>query len=582
MRQKLLIMMCCCLLLASAGGAAELPLAIRADNSELQPILETALVLPSALADSAQLNRRWLKRYQRQLPGLVKEALEPYGYFDSNTTSHLVEDPAGGRQLQVDIQCGEPLRITRLELDLAGPGAQLPELRRRLEDFPLQLDDVLRQDLYEQGKAQLQQAAAELGFLQADYRQHQLEVHLGERRADIRLLLDTGPRFRFGDTRFSGQGDYPQRFLRRFLAYRADDNFAYSLLGKTQLNLFDADLFQSITVRALPDQAEQERVPVEITLRPAPRHRLRPGIGYGTDTGGRVSLRYRNLNLLHRGHELQGDLLLAERQQLLLTTYVLPDMDRLDSQTLLRVGFDREETESYDNQELFAEAEYQRAFGKHLLTTLFVRMTREISEVGDDTSRAQMLLPGLRLVWRQADAGLDMQQGLHASMKLQGAREGLFADTSLVQLSGQFNLLQPLPGRFSLLLRLQGGTTWHEDPLQEVPASLRFFAGGDRSVRGYRYQSLGPADAEGNVVGGKHLLVGNLELERRLNPQWGLALFYDIGNAFDNLSDYELEQGAGLGIRRYTRIGPLRLDLARQLGTDRDGYRLHLSVGFGW
>jgi translocation and assembly module TamA len=111
---------------------------------------------------------------------------------------------------------------------------------------------------------------------------------------------------------------------------------------------------------------------------------------------------------------------------------------------------------------------------------------------------------------------------------------------------------------------------------------LRFFAGGDRSVRGYAYQSLGPKDDSGQVVGGKHLLVANLELEKRLTPKWGGAVFYDLGNAFDSLAEYELEQGAGIGVRRYTPIGPIRLDLARQLGNSTKRWRIHLSMGFGW
>ena len=117
---------------------------------------------------------------------------------------------------------------------------------------------------------------------------------------------------------------------------------------------------------------------------------------------------------------------------------------------------------------------------------------------------------------------------------------------------------------------------------QDLPASLRFFAGGDRSVRGYAYQSLGPKDENGQVIGGKHLLVANLEIEKKVTAKWGGAIFYDIGNAFDSLSEYELEQGAGIGIRRYTTIGPIRVDLARQIGNRSPRWRIHLSMGFGW
>ena len=115
----------------------------------------------------------------------------------------------------------------------------------------------------------------------------------------------------------------------------------------------------------------------------------------------------------------------------------------------------------------------------------------------------------------------------------------------------------------------------HDSGYQDAP-------GKDQSVRGYAYQSLGPRDSSGEVVGGKHLLVGSVELERPLSENWGLALFFDAGNAFDSFSDYELFEGAGCGLRRYTPVGPLKVDLARQVGVSDPSYRLHVSIGFTW
>ncbi len=582
MMRRFFLVFFCILCLPVAGNAEPLRLDIRAPDDDLRKILETALVLPAVLKDGAPLNQRWLKRYQRQLPDLVNDALEPYGYFHSETSSQLMQDESGDYHLQVDVNPGQPMRVTRLELELTGPGAELPELMQKREDFPLQTGDVLHQGLYEQGKSALLQRAVDLGFLQAAFTQHQIKVHRDDRQAEIVLHLESGLRYRFGETRFEGRGSYPERFLRRYLSYREGAYFSYDKLGQTQLNLYDSDQFNRIDIRALTDEIEQGQVPVRIDLQPAPRHRLRPGIGYGTDTGARVSLRYRNLNLLHRGHELQGDLMLAESHQSILSSYIIPDLDRLDSHTAVRLGVDREETETYVSQKLSSEVEYQRSFSKRLTGSLFIRLVQEDFEIGEVDSRSQMLLPGMRLAWKQADDPLTPSRGLHAALRLQGAHKDFLSDTSLLQLSGQATFLQPLARQFSLLLHLQGGTTWHDDPLQEMPVSLRFFAGGNRSVRGYRYQSLGPKDDLGQVVGGKHLLVANLELERRLSQNWGVAVFYDIGNAFDNLADYELEQGAGVGVRRYTRIGSLRLDLARQLGNAENSYRLHFTIGFGW
>jgi translocation and assembly module TamA len=124
------------------------------------------------------------------------------------------------------------------------------------------------------------------------------------------------------------------------------------------------------------------------------------------------------------------------------------------------------------------------------------------------------------------------------------------------------------------------GFTFQGDAFEQMPASLRFFAGGDRSVRGYSYQSLGPKDSSGQVIGGKNILVGSVELDRAIFTDWGVAAFFDAGNAFDRLTDFTLYKGAGIGVRYYTKIGGIRLDLARQVGVSHPGYRVHLTVGF--
>jgi translocation and assembly module TamA len=138
----------------------------------------------------------------------------------------------------------------------------------------------------------------------------------------------------------------------------------------------------------------------------------------------------------------------------------------------------------------------------------------------------------------------------------------------------------PLTRRFTLHSRVEAATTFKDDEFSEVPASLRFFVGGDSSVRGYAYKSRGPKDKNGDVIGGESLLVGSIEGEYALNDDWGLALFYDMGSAFDAFDDVTFIRGAGIGIRRYTPIGPIKIDLANRVSESHHGVRIHLSVGF--
>lgn len=562
--------------------AGNLELVIEANHADLQKVLETALVLPAALENGELRNKRWLRHYQKQLPSLISSTLEPYGFFHSQTQSRLDQSGRDNYLLKLQVSVGEPVIISNLLLELAGPGAALPALEQALKTFPLAKGDILRQDYYEQGKALLILEAIEHGYLDAKFTDHQIRVYRAERRAEIFLKLNTGVRYRFGRTSFLGESGYPERFLRRYLSYREGDFFSHRKLGQSQVNLTNADLFRQVSIAPDNEQVVGDQMPVKIELQPAPRHRLRPGIGYGTDTGARLSMRYHDLNLFQKGHELKGDLLLAQKKQSLVTTYIIPDLDRLDSQTQLRLGYDREESDSYLSRELFSEAAYQRALGRKLHGALFLRLTQEYSEIADESTRSQMLLPGGRLQWRKMDNPVNPRYGLQGNIEIKGAATNLLSDTSLLQLTAQSTNLFPLPNDFSLFLRLHGGASWLSDPLSELPASLRFFAGGDRSVRGYGYQSLGPQNDAGQVVGGKHLLVANFELEKRFTSEWGGALFYDVGNAFDTFSEYELEQGAGIGIRRYTPIGPIRLDFARQLGNSKQRWRIHLSMGLGW
>ena len=562
--------------------AANLVIDVRSPDASLQQIVTDALTSPLLSPVDERLNRQRLGSFQRQLPRLVLEIIEPYGYFYGQVTTRLEQSAADSFRIIIDLEPGPPLLITSMNVDISGEGSEHPELLRELHQFPLNIHDVLRQDLYEEGKTGLRQKAVSLGYLDADFTTHTIHVHLEDRQAEINLHFDTKERYHFGDTRYVDRGGYPERYLRRFLSYRRGDVFSYSLLGKTQVNLNDADLFRSVSVRALPHLVENGQVPVEIELSPMPRHRLRPGIGYGTDTGARLSLEYRHLNLWDSAHEFSGKLLFAQWRQQMETTYTIPDRRRLDSLTLLTAGTEREDVDTYYRREVFSEIEYRRSFKKGYRGSLFLRATSERSRIADVDRRTQLLLQGIRFGWQQIDHPLTPERGARVQIELQGADERFLSDTSLLQLTADAALLVPLPERFSLFFRFRGGTTWHRHSFNSLPVSLRYFAGGDRSVRGYKYNSLGPVNEDDEVVGGKHLLVGSLELEKRFLKSWGAAIFYDAGNAFDSFENYQLKQGAGIGLRYFTPIGAIRLDLARPLGERKNRVRLHLSVGLAW
>lgn len=382
--------------------------------------------------------------------------------------------------------------------------------------------------------------------------------------------------------RFSGADNYPEPFLRRYLAFDSGEVYSQARLGQTQLNFLDSDRFKEI--RLLPDRAAavDEHIPVEVALEPSSAKRLRPGIGYGTDTGARLSLQFQNLNVFERGHELTLEMNLSQVRQTLGAAYVWPDLKSLNSYTALRVGVEQEDVDAYETRKIYTEVERARELGRNSKGSVYTQVFYEDFDVADEQEGLMMIVPGLRFSHRGYRDLIRPRKGYRYSLELRGGHQWAGSDTGLLQLLMAGNFMLPLPGRFTLFVRGEGAGTLQNEPVQDVPVSLRFFAGGDQSVRGYAYKSLGPEDDDGEVVGGKHLLVGSIELERALGDNWGVAAFYDVGNAFDSFSEYHLAEGVGVGVRRYTPIGPVRLDIATDISEPDPGFRFHLSIGFGW
>jgi len=549
------------------------------EGEELKNV-QAAVALPPGLVQEGRVDRLWLDRFERQVPERVRRALEPFGYYNAEVKTSL-ETPEGVLfRLHVKVETGGPVRVTSAKVEIRGPGAQEKKLKDLLKAFPLKEGDILRQDKYEGAKGALKARAMDLGYLDADFSVHAIRVSQAEAKASIELVLETGSLYRFGEVTFTGASIYPEFYLRRYLNFKSGEVFFYSKISQTQLNLINSDRFQEVTVEAKKEESQDFRVPVTVTLIPSRPKRLRFGIGYETDIGAKLSARYQDVNFNRWGHELDAEISLAQRLQGLVTRYVLPSRKDLDSYTSIRLGLQREDTETYDSRSLFLEPEYVHSFGRGMIGSVYIQGRLEDFNIGEEDGRSRLLMPGLRFSRRQYNDLIRPTKGYRFALETRGTAQILGSDTNFLQFLVNGDAMIPLPFRFSLLMRIEGGTTL-ADSLEDLPPSVRFFAGGDRSVRGYAYQSLGPKDAFGDVTGGKHLLVGSIELEKAIAKIFGVAAFYDVGNAFNSFGHMNLQQGVGLGIRIYTPVGPIRLDLARQVGVKDPDFRIHFTVGFG-
>jgi len=563
-----------------ALGSEKVEVVVDGLTGEALSNVTEALAIPDSLIQDGKINRMWLHRFERLAHKKIRSALEPFGYYDPEASITLETVEQDTYRLYIKVIPGDPVRVTGVHIRINGLGSEEAALKALVSSFPLKEGDILLHATYEKAKGELMGQALNLGYLDADFSVHKILVSQRKQSASIELVLDTGPRYYFGEIHFEGAGPYPMKFIERYLSFKTGDTFSSRELGETQLNLLNSERFSEVIVSADKTKAVELYVPIVIKLIPGPSKHLRTGIGYGTDTGARVSLRYSDLNIMHRGNELRAEINISQALQGLSAVYVIPSLKDRDSFKSLELKLGSEDVDTYETKLLSIGANKTKSFGKGRLGTAYIKMQREKSTIAYDEVNSFLLFPGIRFTKRSYDSIIRPTQGYRYVADVKVSSEYWGSDASFIQIITDASTLIPLPWRLSLFARIRGGFTLLDGSIHELPASVRFFTGGARSVRGYKYQSLGAEDENGRVIGGKHILVGNIELERAIFDKWGIAAFYDIGNSFNSFSTIDLFQGAGIGIRYYSPIGSLRFDVARQIAVNNPKFRIHFTVGF--
>jgi translocation and assembly module TamA len=523
--------------------------------------------------DSRRLTGFEITRLHRHAEADIEEALAPFGYYAPSIVGTLEQDGDAWRAVYT-VDRGEPVRVTAVRISVEGPGGD--DLAWAANEFPLKTGDVLDQDRYEKGKKQLVRSALRLGFLTARFSRLELRINRQAKTGEVDLVLDTGPRYLFGITT-SDQKIIKPGLLARYLPYKVGDPWAPARLFELQRILYATDFFSRVSVRGDIDAAQDLQIPVTVELE-TPQHlnRYSFGLGYATDTGARTQLQWRNRLLNTNGHKARGALQIAELENKFTLRYDIPRNDpRYDSYV---VGATYNDQSWEQTQTRLMAAGLTLDHGEpRIRYGASIEGRNEKYDVGATSGTSKLLMPGANLAMIWADSLVSTRNGLQLAVNLNGASEATGSDATFLQVTGSSKLIFSPFRPWRLIGRGTLGATL-VDSIDDLPPSLRYYAGGDQSIRGFDYKELGTKDSSGTVVGGRYLVVGSAELERSIDERWSLAAFFDVGNAMDD-PKVDFEQGAGIGMRFRLPFGQVRLDLASALSDDNNPVRLHLSVG---
>ena len=526
-------------------------------------------------AEPCDADERVVRRRFRKLEEETRESLEPFGFYNATITAALSRDESCWHA-SVEIDAGAPVLLRNVDIRIDGAAATDDAFRSLLASPRLAPGTPLRHAEYDRLKRTLQIRAADRGYLEARFSASRLDVWPAENAADITLHLDSGPRYRIGDI-YQDQDFLEPAIVAGYLDLEPGTPYDSSDIVRAHRDLSDSAYFGHVEIRPDLSRATNDLVPIRISLRPGARIEYTVGVGVSTDTGPRFRAGFRNNRINRRGHRLIADLGASPVIQGITTEYRIPLEDPRREWFSITGALQNEDAETFNSEEQRLGVRWTKAMSETWLRTLFVDMSNESFNVGESVDTSRAIIPGIMFDRKVSDRDVFPLHGHRLGAELRGTDESLGSTMTFAQATAWFRWVRAFGTGNRVLARVNGGATASRD-FTTLPPSVRFFAGGDESVRGFDYNSLGPKDADGNVIGGTNLLTASLEYERHLKGNFYGAVFVDAGNAFDD-TDFDAEVGAGIGIKWRSPLGPLRLYLGWPVTEDEQSVRVHLRLG---
>lgn len=516
-----------------------------------------------------------LRRFRRAAEEQARQAAQALGYYQAEIDSQV--RPGKDPVLQLDVQPGEPVRLRQVTVRVEGEAAGLKAFKVP-KSKALAPGEPLNHGLYEDAKKLIQSQALRYGFFDGRFRSQRLDIDPRAGVADIELIYDSGPRYALGRVAFDGDTPFDPDLLARLVPFPPNTPYDADQVAKLSQNLQASGYFEEVRVDAQPEPGAGRLIPVKVRLGAVKPRTLGLGVGFSTDVGPRARTNWTRHWINPQGHRLGAESEISTARQSVGTWYEIPLDPPLTDSLRFTSGFQREQLTDVESRRFTLGSQWQSKLPDDWQRVVSLRWEQEIYDFGDGSpnGRSSFLIPGIGYSVTRSDNRLDPNQGYHLQLDVRAAKEGVLSDADMTYASAMAKGLYTLPGGHRLLGRVQAGGIATTD-YGAIPPSLRFFAGGDQSVRGYDYQTLSPEDRQGNKVGGRYMVVGSAEYQYPIAERWRIAAFVDRGNAVNNLKD-KLKTGAGIGVRWVSPVGPIRLDLAKALD-DPGGFRIHFSMG---
>jgi translocation and assembly module TamA len=545
---------------------------INGANDELK---KNILALLPSRRPACQANHELVEKYLKSADRYLQKAARGLGYYDSD---FHIDSQQKDQCWVFDIQAkqGKPVKIGRVNVQLKGEGKKNEVFQKIIAKPMYATGDILNQSKYSSYKSNLQSTATSLGYFDAEFTEHKIEVNLDNYTANIQLHFDTGERYRLGKIDVE-QDVLNTNHLQRYIQLKQGDLYSSEALSKQQLYLQTTGYYADVVIKSDLKSAKNQQIPLTLALIPKKRNVYTYSIGYGTDTGIRASAKMERRWVNDKGHKLDAEVLASERYSIVGAKYTVPLHHPQNEHVAYFLNF--ADIKGDDINSIFAElgAEYTHKAKNGVQQTLSARYLYDITEIpNEDDLESNYLLVGGKLEKVKRDDPVFPTKGYKVSLNVEGAHNSLLSKQNVWLAHLDVKHLQKL-GAGKLISRASLGHI-ETEKFNDLPQSLRFFAGGRNTIRGYDFESLGEVNDEGINIGAKNLVATSLEYNHPIIDKWSAAAFVDAGNAFNTWQDDTFLYGFGGGVRWKSPVGAVKVDIAWPSDNLGDPH-LHLSIG---
>lgn len=520
-------------------------------------------------------------RLQSWVDNEVREGLRALGYY--SPTIDFIFKPTENSDydaLIVRIMPGKLVKIAGVNVVLRGEARQDNDYLQWISTGKSRIGTILNHGAYDKFKNGFSSLALRKGYFDAEFCKSQLGVSPSRYQAYWNIDFDSGQRYRLGEVRFHGV-QIRKDYLHNLIKVREGEFYSTELLAELHSRLVATNWFNSVVIS--PDfstRQQSKTLSLDAVVTSRSRNSLEAGVGYATDVGPRIKTIWDKPWLNLNGHSLQASLNLSVPEQLADISYKIPLLKApLEQYYLLQGGFKREDLNDTQADSTTLNVARYWDLSSGWKRAINLRWSLDHFTQAKVTDTTMLIYPGFNISRTRQRGSLMPTWGdrQHYSVDVSNTVWG--SDTCFVILQAQNVWVRTLAKKHRFLAR--GNLGWIKtNDFKRVPPSLRFFAGGDRSIRSYKYKSLSPRGNDSKLIGASKLAIGSFEYQYNITGKWWSGIFVDSGEAINDIKWSNFKTGVGVGVRWQSPVGPIKLDIAVPIADEhKHGVQFYLGLG---